>query len=82
MEALCAHIEVTNEGAHDARFDTKALAHCVAEALRRGVMLTEAPGETHRTKALPGPSQRYAVATMLVERAEPETDDVFKRRLH
>jgi DNA polymerase III epsilon subunit-like protein len=64
MEQFCAHFEVVNPRAHDARFDTAALAQCVAEALRRGVMLTEAPGETHRTKPLPGPSPRYA-ATML-----------------
>ena len=81
MEAFCAHFEVVNPRAHDARFDTAALAQCVAEALRRGVMLTEAPGETHRTKAPQGPSPRYAVATMLGERAEPE-DVVFQRRLH
>jgi DNA polymerase III epsilon subunit-like protein len=79
MEAFCAHFEVVNPRAHDARFDTAALAQCVAEALRRGVMLTEAPGDTHRTKALPGPSLRYA-ATRLVERVGSE-DVVFERRL-
>ena len=36
---LCAHFEVELEGAHDARADSAALARCVAEALRRGVML-------------------------------------------
>ena len=29
------------EGAHDARADTHALAECVAEAWRRGVLLPE-----------------------------------------
>ena len=38
MGELCAHFQVPLEGAHDARADTKALAECVAEALRRGVM--------------------------------------------
>ena len=79
MEAFCAHFEVVNPRAHDARFDTAALAQCVAEALRRGVMLTEAPGDTHRTKALPGPSLRFA-ATRFVERKGSE-DVVFERRL-
>ena len=62
MESLCAHFEVTNEGAHDAHFDAAALAQCVSEALRRGVMLTEAPGDTHR------PTERKAKA---VKRAAP-----------
>jgi DNA polymerase III epsilon subunit-like protein len=38
---LCAHFGVTLEGAHDARADTHALAECVAEAWRRGVLLPE-----------------------------------------
>jgi len=39
LRDLCAHFEVELEGAHDARADSAALARCVAEALRRGVML-------------------------------------------
>ena len=38
---LCEHFGVTLECAHDARADTRALAECVAEAWRRGVMLPE-----------------------------------------
>jgi hypothetical protein len=36
---LCRHCEVELTDAHDARADTLALAKCVAEAWRRGVML-------------------------------------------
>ena len=39
LKDLCAHFEVELDGAHDARADSAALARCVAEALRRGVML-------------------------------------------
>ena len=39
LRQLCAHFEVELEGAHDARADSAALARCVAEAWRRGVML-------------------------------------------
>jgi DNA polymerase III alpha subunit (gram-positive type) len=41
MKDLCAHFQVTLENAHDARADSAALAECVAEAWRRGVMLEE-----------------------------------------
>ena len=39
---LCNHFEVNLENAHDATADSHALACCVAEAVRRGVMLTPA----------------------------------------
>ena len=39
MRQLCGHFQVSLVGAHDARADSAALAHCVAEAWRRGVML-------------------------------------------
>ena len=39
LKELCKHFEVILDGAHDARADSAALARCVAEALRRGVML-------------------------------------------
>ena len=39
MAKLCEHFQVPLEGAHDARVDSAALAECVAEAWRRGVML-------------------------------------------
>ena len=39
MKDLCAHYQVTLTNAHDARADSAALAECVAEAWRRGVML-------------------------------------------
>ena len=39
MRQLCEHFQVSVMGAHDARADSAALAHCVAEAWRRGVML-------------------------------------------
>ena len=39
MRQLCEHFQVSLVGAHDARADSAALAHCVAEAWRRGVML-------------------------------------------
>ena len=35
----CAHFEVQLQNAHDATADSAALAQCVAEALRRGVMV-------------------------------------------
>jgi DNA polymerase III epsilon subunit-like protein len=41
LHHLCDHFGVALEGAHDARADTHALAECVAEAWRRGVMLPE-----------------------------------------
>ena len=41
LQDLCAHFEVILENAHDARADSAALAECVAEAWRRGVMLNE-----------------------------------------
>ena len=37
---LCNHFEVPLENAHDATADSHALACCVAEAMRRGVMMT------------------------------------------
>ena len=40
LKDLCEHFEVVLERAHDATGDSAALAACVAEALRRGVMLT------------------------------------------
>ena len=39
MKRLCEHFEVTLERAHDATGDSMALAVCVAEAWRRGVMI-------------------------------------------
>ena len=39
LALLCKHFEVELTDAHDARADTRALAECVAEAWRRGVML-------------------------------------------
>ncbi len=39
LQALCDHFEVELVNAHDAAGDSLALAQCVAEALRRGVML-------------------------------------------
>ena len=39
MKDLCDHFEVSLENAHDARGDSAALASCVAEAWRRGVMI-------------------------------------------
>ena len=39
MMRLCAHAKVHLEGAHDANVGSAALAHCVAEAWRGGVML-------------------------------------------
>jgi DNA polymerase III epsilon subunit-like protein len=39
LKLLCKHFEVELVDAHDARADTRALAGCVAEAWRRGVML-------------------------------------------
>ena len=44
MAQLCEHFEVTLRCAHDARGDSEALANCVAEAWRRGVMLPDAQG--------------------------------------
>ena len=40
MRQLCEHFQVSLVGAHDARADSAALAHCVAEAWRRGVMFS------------------------------------------
>jgi DNA polymerase III epsilon subunit-like protein len=39
LSKLCEHFGITLSDAHDARGDTYALAECVSEALRRGVML-------------------------------------------
>ena len=39
MQQLCDHFEVELVNAHDAAGDSLALAKCVAEALRRGVMI-------------------------------------------
>ncbi len=39
MARLCGHFQVELTDAHDAVVDSLALANCVAEALRRGVML-------------------------------------------
>ena len=39
LRELCDHFEVQLTNAHDARGDSKALADCVVEAMRRGVML-------------------------------------------
>jgi DNA polymerase III alpha subunit (gram-positive type) len=39
LKDLCEHFEVVLERAHDATGDSAALAACVAEALRRGVMI-------------------------------------------
>jgi hypothetical protein len=39
LALLCKHLQVELTDAHDARGDKRALAECVAEAWRRGVML-------------------------------------------
>ena len=39
MRQLCEHFQVSLMDAHDARADSAALAHCVAEAWRKGVMM-------------------------------------------
>ncbi len=39
LKELCDHFQVQLINAHDATADSKALADCVAEAVRRGVML-------------------------------------------
>ena len=39
LKDLCEHFGVELTDAHDARADSAALAHCVATAIRRGVML-------------------------------------------
>ena len=41
MGSLCEHfgVEWDDVSAHDATYDSLKLAHCVAEAYRRGVML-------------------------------------------
>ena len=39
LHELCEHFQVPLVNAHDAAADSMALARCVAEALRRGVML-------------------------------------------
>lgn len=41
LGALCAHfqIDLSQHAAHDAVYDTRLLAQCLCEALRRGVML-------------------------------------------
>ena len=43
LEHLCVHFGVSLENAHDAQADCLALAQCVAEAWRRGVMLPRTP---------------------------------------
>ena len=40
LDELCNHFEVSLENAHNATVDSHALACCVAEAMRRGVMMT------------------------------------------
>ncbi len=45
---LCT-FQVVLDNAHDARADSAALAECVAEAWRRGVMLDERGGQEERT---------------------------------
>jgi DNA polymerase III epsilon subunit-like protein len=51
---LCNHFEVPLENAHDATADSRALACCVAEAMRRGVMITHSrPIEAFVHKAPP-----------------------------
>jgi DNA polymerase III alpha subunit (gram-positive type) len=55
LQHLCAHFGVTLEGAHDARADTHALAECVAEAWRRGVMLPEFAAPEPRAPPAPEP---------------------------
>ena len=40
---LCAHFQVQLTNAHDARGDSRALAECIIEAERRGVMLNTVP---------------------------------------
>ena len=50
LHHLCEHFGVTLEGAHDARADTHALAECVAEAWRRGVLLPEFTAPEDRPK--------------------------------
>ena len=43
LQKLCEHFQVTLVNAHDARADSKALAECVSEGVRRGVMMTQKP---------------------------------------
>ncbi len=53
MKDLCAHFQVTLNNAHDARADSAALAQCVAEAWRRGVMLERGAREGERQTLIP-----------------------------
>ena len=68
LSKLCEHFGVVLSDAHDARADTFALAECVAEALRRGVMLT--PREE--------PVQNM-IQTTLVFPSAPEPDTTTER---
>jgi DNA polymerase III epsilon subunit-like protein len=48
---LCAHFEICLEHADDATADSAALAECVAEALRRGVMFADIGPKPLKTQA-------------------------------
>jgi len=61
MATLCEHFNVELIGAHDARADSAALAGCVAEALRRRVMLCE------REPPNPAPSPPNKIARYMKE---------------
>jgi DNA polymerase III epsilon subunit-like protein len=50
---LCKHFEVSLDNAHDARADSHALACCVSEAIRRGVMLTTNTNRAAQTSQNP-----------------------------
>ena len=57
---LCSHFQVELTNAHDARGDSKALAQCVIEAIKRGVMF-DAPDDSSVQTFTPSQPSVYAM---------------------
>ncbi len=72
MKDLCDHFQVTLTNAHDARADSAALAECVAEALRRCVMLS--PRETDELQPYTGQSPEKAMKKVQEPTPKPKPE--------
>ena len=79
MKDLCAHFQVTLDNAHDARADSAALAECVAEAWRRGVMLDERVAREERTNRVIQELKQPKLDNWLTQRSSDTVTNVPER---
>ena len=80
MKDLCDHFQVTLTNAHDARADSAALAECVAEAWRRGVMLDERGKREERVEAVIRESKQPRLDNWMIPIPTPDPVAIVPER--